>query len=79
MLQGKDVSHPRKYRTTETFAKDEVLDHGSFGIGVVLVLRGERMEVLFRDGIKTLALPHVGTPMHRGPRAAPVGETDPEG
>jgi hypothetical protein len=78
MLQGKDLSHPRKYRTTESFTKDEVLDHSSFGLGVVLVLRGERMEVLFRDGIKTLALPHLGTTMHRGPRAVPASEADPE-
>jgi hypothetical protein len=80
LLQGKDLSQPRKYRTSESFTKDEVLEHGSFGLGIVLATRGERMEVLFRSGVKTLALPHLGAPMHRGPRAVvdPATESDRE-
>lgn len=52
---GKDVSRARRYAVSETFAVDEVVDHLSFGLGVVTAVRGDKVDVVFRAGVKTLA------------------------
>lgn len=45
----------RDYRMTETFQSEEILQHGSFGKGIVReVLPGDKIEVLFEAGVKIL-------------------------
>ncbi len=55
LLKGKDSTHPHRYSTGELFARGEVVEHLTFGTGVVVEIRGDRFDVLFRGGIKTLA------------------------
>jgi len=43
------------YRADQTFAENDVIDHPSFGRGVVLkLIFPDRMDVLFQDETKTL-------------------------
>jgi hypothetical protein len=46
------------YRLTERYEKGDVIAHPQFGRGFVLAVTGERMEVLFREGRKHLAMNH---------------------
>lgn len=54
-LTGSDLSRARKYSMRESFKKDELIDHPSFGIGIVLtIIQADKMEILFKDGPKLL-------------------------
>jgi hypothetical protein len=46
------------YVTTAKFEKGSLLSHGKFGKGVVVLVEGGRIEVLFQDGPKKLG--HAG-------------------
>lgn len=54
LLAGHDLSRARRYSTKESFAKDEVLQHPSFGIGLVQEVRGEKITVAFKADVKVL-------------------------
>jgi hypothetical protein len=48
--------HARPYSLQETFVVDDIVDHKTFGLGVVTVVAPDRkIEVAFRDGRKKLA------------------------
>jgi len=64
LIKGKDISQPLRYNAGQAFDKDQVLQHPSFGLGVVIEVRGEKMDVMFDAGMKTLA-------HHRG-SASPI-------
>jgi hypothetical protein len=54
-LAGKDLSQPRAYSMQSIFVQDEIIDHSTFGVGLVTDIRAEgKMEVLFKDGPKLL-------------------------
>jgi hypothetical protein len=55
LIKGKDISQPLRYRPDQAFVKDNVIQHSSFGLGVVISVRGEKMDVMFDAGLKTLA------------------------
>jgi hypothetical protein len=55
LIKGKDISQPLRYQANQAFSKDEVIQHPSFGLGVVLSVRGEKLDVMFNAGLKTLA------------------------
>ncbi len=55
LLSGRDISQPLRYGPAQTYAKDDVLDHPTFGLGLVMAVRGEKLDVAFRAGVKTLA------------------------
>ena len=55
LLEGRDMSHPHRYSIKDVFAKGEVVDHPTFGLGVVVDVRGDRFDSVFREGVKTLA------------------------
>lgn len=54
LLAGHDLSRARRYSPKESFAKDEVLQHPSFGIGLVQEVRGEKISVAFKADVKVL-------------------------
>ncbi|MEL6546774.1 MAG: hypothetical protein AAFQ82_19260 [Myxococcota bacterium] len=55
LMQGKDMSRAARYRISEEFDEGMVVDHKKFGLGLVLKNVGtEKIEVIFRDGVKTL-------------------------
>lgn len=53
-LKGKDLTKARKYSVKETFAVDEIVDHPTFGFGIVTAVRGEKVDVVFKAFEKTL-------------------------
>jgi hypothetical protein len=55
LLKGRDISQPLRYQAGQAFAKDAILHHPAFGLGIVLSVRGEKMDVMFEGGLKTLA------------------------
>ena len=54
LLAAKDISRARRYSTKERFVSDEVLDHPTFGIGLVQEVQGDKMKVAFKADVKTL-------------------------
>lgn len=54
LLGEKDLSQARRYSPRETFAVGEVLDHPSFGLGIVQAVRGDKVDVSFKASGKTL-------------------------
>lgn len=59
-LKGKDVSRAKKYSARDTYAIDQVIDHPSFGLGIVTAVRGDKVDVSFKTFEKTLV--HGKTP-----------------
>ncbi len=56
IMQGKDVARAARYAVATRFAQDDVLDHKTFGLGVVIrVMADDKIEVVFREGTKVLA------------------------
>ncbi len=54
-LSGSDLSNAKKYSIKGNFEKDEIIDHPTFGIGMVLsVIQINKIEILFKDGPKLL-------------------------
>jgi hypothetical protein len=54
-LMASQTGAPRRYVPTELFAAGDVLDHGTFGRGLVSGLKAPgKVEVTFRTGVKTL-------------------------
>jgi hypothetical protein len=55
-LQGKDVSKARPYKLSDRFLLNEIINHPTFGVGLVVGLRDtNKIDVGFPDGLKTLA------------------------
>lgn len=87
-LAGKDLASAPKYSPQETFAVDQVLNHPTFGIGIVSAVRGDKVEVAFKGDTKTLihgrgggapaAKPAYEAPKGRrpGPADKPMAEGD---
>jgi hypothetical protein len=54
-ILGRTEADGRRYAINETFADDEVVIHSKFGLGVVVqVLPDRKVEVRFRQGVRTL-------------------------
>jgi hypothetical protein len=55
LLSGRDTSSARAYGTQDRFAPNDLIVHPTFGLGVVRMLKDRtKIDVLFRDGMKTL-------------------------
>lgn len=56
LMRGRDPSRARPYALRERFVPKELIAHPTFGLGLVTAARdGTKIEVLFPDGLKTLA------------------------
>ena len=53
-LAVKDVSKAKEYDMAGIFVKGNLIGHTSFGIGIVTMVAGNKMEVLFKDSSKLL-------------------------
>ncbi len=50
-LAGADLSKATKYKMESSFTQDEIIDHPSFGSGIVVsVVDSKKIEILFKDG-----------------------------
>ncbi|MEW5737477.1 MAG: hypothetical protein AB1938_01050 [Myxococcota bacterium] len=77
-FKGKDLSRAKKYSVKDTYALDDVIDHPTFGLGLVVGVRQDKVDVSFKQEEKVLVhgkggppaapLPH---PPHRPPPSAP--------
>lgn len=55
-ITGKEVAAFKAYRIDKSFSKGDLIRHAKFGEGVVAsVLDANKCEILFKDGMKTLA------------------------
>lgn len=45
---------PKPYAMDGVFAKGDVVDHSIFGQGIVQSVQNDRMQLMFRDGVKLL-------------------------
>jgi hypothetical protein len=54
LLAGKDLSRARKYSAKEKYSADELIQHPSFGIGLVQEVRRDKIQVAFKADVKTL-------------------------
>src|SRR5439155_23292581 len=53
-LKSNDLTKARKYSPKESFAVDEVMNHPTFGYGIVSAVRGDKIDVAFKAFEKTL-------------------------
>jgi len=54
-LRDGDPANSRKYNTKGNFQKDQIIDHITFGIGIVLsVIQVNKIKILFKDGPRLL-------------------------
>jgi hypothetical protein len=53
-FKGKDITKAKKYSPRETFAVDDVVDHPTFGLGIVRAVRDGKVEVGFKQEEKVL-------------------------
>jgi Zn ribbon nucleic-acid-binding protein len=53
-LAGKDSEATKEYDMAGKFMKDDLVRHPVFGIGIVTMAAGTKMDVLFADGPKLL-------------------------
>jgi hypothetical protein len=53
-FKGKDLARAKKYSIRETFVVDDVVDHPTFGLGLVTGVRGDKVDIAFKQEDKTL-------------------------
>ncbi len=80
-LAGRDVAGAVKYSAQETFAPEQLVNHPSFGVGIVSAIRGDKVDIDFRGDQKTLIHGRGGAegsakPSFRPPNAASKGPAD---
>lgn len=64
-LKGKDLTQARKYSPKDTYAVDEVMDHPTFGFGLVKAVRADKVDVAFKASERTLVHGRGGAPAQR--------------
>ena len=79
-LAGKDVANAPKYSPKDTYKVDQVIQHPTFGLGLVTVVRGDKVDVAFKGETKTLVHGRGGAPAERPafqpPAARATGPAD---
>jgi len=57
LLDEADTENPREYMVSESYDQQQVIQHKHFGLGVVVkIVDGNKMNVAFEEGIKTLVM-----------------------
>src|SRR5437867_1670163 len=54
LLSTRDLTKARRYNVKERFVKDDLVDHPTFGVGLVQEVRGDKIGVAFKADTKTL-------------------------
>jgi len=71
-LAGKDIANAPKYSPKDTYKVDQVIQHPTFGLGLVTVVRGDKVEVAFKSETKTLVHGRGGAPAERPSFQPPI-------
>ncbi|WP_224248247.1 hypothetical protein [Hyalangium gracile] len=53
-LAGKDIANAAKYSPKDTYKMDQVIQHPTFGLGLVTAVRGDKVDIAFKSETKTL-------------------------
>lgn len=61
-FKGKDLSRARKFSIRDTYAVDDVIDHPTFGLGLVVAVRTDKIDVSFKQEEKVLVHGKGGPP-----------------
>jgi hypothetical protein len=64
-LAGKDIANAPKYSPKETFKPDQVIQHPTFGLGLVTAVRGDKVDIAFKSETKTLVHGRGGGPAEK--------------
>lgn len=79
-LAGKDIANAPKYSPKDTYQVDQVIQHPTFGLGLVTAVRGDKVDITFKSETKTLVHARSGAPAERPsfqpPSARPTGPAD---
>ncbi|MBM7116506.1 hypothetical protein [Archangium primigenium] len=79
-LAGKDIANAPRYSPRETFKVDQVINHPTFGLGLVTAVRGNKVDIAFRAETKTLMHAAGGAPAEKPafspPNARKAGPAD---
>ncbi len=79
-LAGKDIANAPKYSPKDTYQVDQVVQHPTFGLGLVTAVRGDKVEIAFKSETKTLVHGRSGAPAERPtfqpPNARATGPAD---
>ncbi len=54
LAKGVDLSNAEKYSMKMALEKNSVVSHPKFGVGIVFDIRGDKAQVVFNAGAKTL-------------------------
>lgn len=72
LLASKDASRARRYSPKDTYSVDDVIEHPTFGYGVVSAVRADKVDVIFKMDEKTLVHGRGGAPAERPSFSRPV-------
>lgn len=64
-LAGKDIANAPKYSPKDTYQVDQVIQHPTFGLGLVTAVRGDKADIAFKSETKTLVHGRSGSPSER--------------
>ena len=64
-LSGKDIANAPKYSPKDTYQVDQVIQHPTFGLGLVTAVRGDKVDITFKSDTKTLVHGRGGAPAER--------------
>lgn len=84
-LAGKDIANAPRYSPKDTYMEDQVIQHPTFGLGLVTAVRGDKVDIAFKAETKTLVHGRGGAPaqkptfnrpsvQHSGPADKPLAE-----
>lgn len=82
-IEGKDPSKAKTYSPKETFVLDDLVNHPTFGLGIVAEVRPDKVLIHFKADEKTLVHGRAGAPsskptfasLHGGTPAKPIEDT----
>jgi hypothetical protein len=79
-LAGKDIANAPKYSPKDTYKVDQVIQHPTFGLGLVTAVRGDKADIAFKSETKTLVHGRGGAlnerPTFQQPSAKATGPAD---
>jgi hypothetical protein len=79
-LAGKDIANAPKYSPKDAYQVDQVIQHPTFGLGLVTAVRGDKVDIAFKSETKTLVHARSSAPSERPafqpPNARATGPAD---
>jgi hypothetical protein len=79
-LSGKDIANAPRYSPKDTYKVDQVVQHPTFGLGLVTGVRGDKVDIAFKSEAKTLVHGRGGStsdrPAFSPPNAKHTGPAD---